>query len=46
MTKRGRKLHKSHLKSLKEKLSGYGKDPYTFGYAINLLREEKIDKNI
>ena len=35
-----------HLKSFKEKLSGYGIDPFTLGYPINLSREEKIDKNV
>ena len=36
----------SRLKCLKEKLSGYGKNPFTLGYPINLLRGEKIDKNV
>ena len=36
----------SHLKSLKEKLLGYGIDPLTLGYPKNLSRGEKIDKNI
>ena len=31
---------------MKEKLSGYGIDPLTLGYPINLLRGEKIDKNV
>ena len=35
-----------HLKSLKEKLSGYGIDPLTLGYPNNLSRGEKIDKNV
>ena len=34
-----------HLKSLKEKLSGYGADPFTLGYPINLARGEKVDNN-
>ena len=36
----------SHVKSLKEKLSGYGIDPFALGYPINVSSEEKIDKNI
>ena len=36
----------SHLKSLKEKLSGFEIDPFTLGYPINLSRGEKIDKNV
>ena len=46
MTKSGKELHFSHLKSLKEKLSGYGIDLFTLGYPINLSRGEKIDKNV
>ena len=45
-TKSGKELHLSHLKSLREKLSGYGKDPLTLGYPNNLSRGEKIDKNV
>ena len=45
MTKGGKELHSSHLKSLKEKWSGSGIDPFTLGYPISLLREEKINKN-
>ena len=33
------------MKSLKEKLSGYGVDPFTLGYPINLARGEKVDNN-
>ena len=36
----------SRLKSLKEKLSGYGIDLFTLGYPINLSRGEKIGKNV
>ena len=36
----------SHLKSLKEKLSGYWIYPFTLSYPINLPRGEKIDKNV
>ena len=39
MTKTGKEL-----KSLKEKLSGYGIDPFTLVYIINLSRREKIAK--
>ena len=46
MTKSGKELYLSHVKSLKEKLSGYGIDPFTLGYPINVSSEEKIDKNI
>ena len=46
MTKSGKELHFSHLQSLKEKLSEYGVDLFTLGYRINLLRGEKIDKNV
>ena len=46
MTKSGKEQLSSHLKSLKEKLSGYGSDPLTLGYPINLTRGEKIDKNV
>ena len=46
LTKSGKELHLSHVKSLKEKLSGYGKDPFTLGYPINLSSGEKIDKNV
>ena len=46
MTKSGKEFHLSHVKSLKEKLSEYGIDPFTLGYLINLSSGEKIDKNI
>ena len=46
VTKSGKEQLSSHLKSLKEKLSGYGSDPLTLGYPINLTRGEKIDKNV
>ena len=46
LTKSGKELHLSHLKSWKEKLSGYGTDVFTLGYEINLLRGEKADKNV
>ena len=38
--------HLLHVKSLKEKLSGYGIDPFTLGHPINLSSREKIDKNV
>ena len=44
MTERDKELHLSHLKSLKEKLSGYEIDPFTSVYIINLSRREKIAK--
>ena len=34
-----------HLKSLKEKLSGYGADPFTLVYPINLVKRKKIGNN-
>ena len=43
LTKSGKKLHSSHLKSLKEKLAGHAKD---LAYPINLSRGKKIDKNV
>ena len=46
MTKSGKELHLSHLKILKEKLSGYGIDPFLFGYPINSSRGGKIDRNV
>ena len=46
LTKSGQELHLLHIKSLKEKLSGYGIDPFTLCYRINLSSGEKIDKNI
>ena len=46
MTKSGKEQHSSHLKSLKEKLLGYGSDSLTLGYQINLTRGEKIDENV
>ena len=39
-------LHSLYIKFLKKKLSGYGIDPSTLGYPINLSRGEKVDKNI
>ena len=36
----------SQLYYLKEKLLGYGADPLTLGDPINLLRGEKVDKNV
>ena len=36
----------SHLKSLKEKLSRYGIDPFTLDYPINSSRGKKVDKNV
>ena len=35
-----------HVKSLKEKLLGYGVDRFTLVYPINLSSGEKIDENI
>ena len=46
MKKSGKELHLSYLKSLEEKLSGYGIDLFTLGYPINLSRGEKINKNV
>ena len=46
LTKSGKELHLSHVKSLKEKLLGYGIDPFTLGYPINLSSGKKIDKNV
>ena len=46
MTKSGKELYLLHLKSLKKKLLGYGIDPYTLSYPINLSRGEKIYKNV
>ena len=40
-----KELHLSHLKFLKEKLSGYGIDPFKLGYPINLSIGENIDKS-
>ena len=40
-----KELHLSHLKFLREKLSGYGIDPFKLGYPINLSIEENIDKS-
>ena len=34
------------LKSLKEKLSGYGIDPFTLGYPTNLSRGKKVERNV
>ena len=44
LTKSGKELHLSHVKSLKEELSGYGIDPFTLGYPINLSSKEKLLK--
>ena len=44
LTKSGKELHLSHVKSLKEELSGYGIDPFTLGYPINLSSKEKLIK--
>ena len=38
LTKSGKELHLSHVKSLNEKLSRYGIDPFTLGYPIDLLK--------
>ena len=46
MTKNGKEFHSSQLYYLKEKLLGYGADPLTLGDPINLLRGEKVDKNV
>ena len=46
MTESGKKLYLLHLKSLNKKLSGYGTDPYTLSYPINLSRGEKIYENV
>ena len=36
LTKSGKELHSLHVKSLKEKLSGCGIDPFTFGYIFGI----------
>ena len=41
MLKSGKEFNFSHLKSLKEKNSGYGIDPFTLGYPSNLSRGER-----
>ena len=46
MTKNGKEFHSSQLYYLKGKLLGYGADPLTLGDPINLLRGEKVDKNV
>ena len=46
MTKSGKELRSSHLKSLKEKLSRCVIDLFTLDYPINLSGKEKIDKNV
>ena len=46
MTKSDKEFHFSHLKSLKEKLSRYGIDPFKLCYPINLSRGKKIDKDV
>ena len=46
LTKSGKELHLSHVKSLKEKLLGYRIAPFTLGCPINLSSGEKIDKNV
>ena len=42
MTKSGKELHLWQLKSSKEKLSGFGIDPFTLGYPIDLSRAGKL----
>ena len=44
--KNGKELYLPHVKSLTEKLSGYGVDRFTLVYPINLSSGEKIDENI
>ena len=46
MTKSSKEPHLSHLKFLKEKLSGYGIDPFLLGYPVNLSKGGKIDRNV
>ena len=46
MTKNSKELHSPHVKYCKEKLSGYGIDPFTLGYPIKLSSGEKNGKNI
>ena len=46
MIKSGKELHLSHLKFLKEKLSGHGIDPFLLDYPINLWRGGEIDRNV
>ena len=46
LTKSGKELHLLHVKSLKEKLSGYGIDTFTLSYPIKLSDGEKINKNV
>ena len=46
MTKNGKELRSPHVKYCKEKLSGYGIDPFTLGYPIKLSSREKNGKNI
>ena len=44
LTKNGNELHLSHVKSLKEKISGYRKDPFTMSNSINSSSGAKIIK--
>ena len=44
LTKSSKELSLLHVKSLKEKLSGYGTDPFTSGYPIDLSSGEKLKK--
>ena len=46
LIKGGKELHSPHVKSLKKKLSGYRKDPFTFSFSINSSSGEKIVKNV
>ena len=46
MTKSGKKLHSSHVKSLEEKSLRLGKDPFTLGYPIRSSSGEIIEKNV
>ena len=46
MTKSGKKLHLSHIKSLEEKSLRWGKDPFTLGYSIRSSSGEIIEKNV
>ena len=46
LIKNVKEFHLSHVKYLKEKLSGYGIGPFTLVYPINLSSGENIDKNV
>ena len=39
-----KELHLPRVKYLKEKLSGYGMDPFILGYPVKLLSGEKLGK--